>query len=244
MNWYSQYGEDALLAKIFNKTNGLCVEVGANDGIKYSNTKYFEEIGWQCILIEPTPNLCSKIRKNRKGKLFECAASSAEGEMTLHVAEGHDLFSSLESCSTMAEELGQHQAIIKPVLVPVRPLNDILVEACVNSIQFVSIDVEGHEMGVLGGFDLNRWKPNIVLIEDKSDLVVTAVENHMKQYGYRRFYRSGGNDWYAKAGQIRVFFMLKMLAVGRAELRGMLKVWLPRGLLRFIILTRRSLLKR
>ncbi len=243
MNWYSQYGEDALLAKIFDKTKGLCVEVGANDGIKYSNTKHFEEIGWQCILIEPTPYLCSKIRKNRKGKLFECAASSAEGEMTLHVAEGHDLFSSLESCSTMAEELGRNQTIIKSVSVRIRPLDDMLEEASVDSIEFISIDVEGHEMAVLEGLDLNRWKPRVVLIEDKSDLDKTAVERHMTQYGYMRFYRSGGNDWYAKSRQISLFFMLRMLIIGRAELRGLLKVLLPRPLLRFAILTRRSLLK-
>jgi FkbM family methyltransferase len=243
MNWYSQYGEDALLAEIFDSTTGLCVEVGANDGIRYSNTKHFEEIGWQCILIEPTPHLCNKIRENRKCILFECAASSAEGEMTLHIAEGHDLFSSLESCSTMAEELGRHQATIKSVSVRVRPLDIMLTEAVVKSIDFVSIDVEGHEMAVLGGFDLNRWRPRVVLIEDKSDLHVTEVERHMTQHGYRRFYRSGGNDWYANPGRIGVYFMLRMLAAGRAELRGLLKVWLPRSLVRFVLLTRRSLLK-
>jgi FkbM family methyltransferase len=243
MKWYSQYGEDALLAKIFDGVKGLCVEVGANDGIMYSNTKHFEEAGWQCILVEPTPNLCSKIRENRRCRLFECAASSNEGEMMLHVAVEHDLFSSLESHSTMAEELGRHQATIKSVPVRVRPLDAMLTEADAQSIEFVSIDVEGHEMAVLGGFDLNRWRPCVVLIEDKSDLVVTDVERHMLDRGYRRFYRSGGNDWYAKPGRIGVYFMLQMLIADRAELRGLLKVWLPRPIVRFILLTRRSLLK-
>jgi hypothetical protein len=143
----------------------------------------------------------------------------------------------------MAEELGRHQATIKSVSVRVRPLDIMLTEAVVKSIDFVSIDVEGHEMAVLGGFDLNRWRPRVVLIEDKSDLHVTEVERHMTQHGYRRFYRSGGNDWYANPGRIGVYFMLRMLAAGRAELRGLLKVWLPRSLVRFVLLTRRSLLK-
>ena len=82
--------------------------------------------------------------------------------MALHVAEGQDLFSSLEPSSTMAEEIGRAQAKITSVLVRVRPLNDILQEASVDSIEFISIDVEGHELAVLQGFDLNRWDPKIV----------------------------------------------------------------------------------
>jgi FkbM family methyltransferase len=240
-NWYSQYGEDQLLAQIFGRTAGLCVEVGANDGVKYSNTKHFEEIGWQCILVEPTPALCRKIRANRNGKLFECAASSAEGEMLLHVVEENDLFSSLEDCSTMAEDLYQNKSKIKSISVSVRPLDAMLSEAHAQSIDFVSIDVEGHEISVLGGFDLDRWRPCVVLIEDKSDLDVTEVERHMVQRGYRRFYRSGGNDWYAKSGRISAYFMLRMLASGRVTLRGLLKVWMPRTMLRLILLARRSL---
>jgi len=244
MKWYSQYGEDTLLAKIFDGKKGLCIEVGANDGIKYSNTKHFEEIGWQCILIEPTPSLCVKIRKNRTGKLFECAASSVEGEMMLHVAEGHDLFSSIESCSTMAKELSKHKANINSISVRVRPLDDILEEAFVKSIEFISIDVEGHEMEVLGGFNLNRWQPSILLIEDNSDLVVTEVERHMIKHGYRRFYRSGGNDWYGKSGRIGLDFMLRMLADGHVKPLGLLKVWVPRPLARLVLLTRRFFLKK
>ena len=37
--YYSQFGEDKILEQIFNKKKaGLCVEVGANDGINDSNT--------------------------------------------------------------------------------------------------------------------------------------------------------------------------------------------------------------
>ena len=164
--------------------------------------------------------------------------------MALHIAEGHDLFSSLESRSTMAQELSRHQVSIRSVAVRVRPLDAILTEAGAQSIEFISIDVEGHEMAVLGGLDLDRWMPDIVLIEDRSDLLVTEVEQHMRSYGYRRFYRSGGNDWYAKPGRVGVFFMLRMLAIGRAELRGLLKVWLPRAVLRYVLSNRRSILKR
>ena len=34
------------------------------------------------------------------------------------------------------------------------------------AFDFLSIDVEGHELEVLGGFDLARWRPRLVLLED------------------------------------------------------------------------------
>ena len=40
--------------------------MGALDGIKYSNTKFFEELlNWTGILIEPNPVMFNKLIKNR-----------------------------------------------------------------------------------------------------------------------------------------------------------------------------------
>lgn len=162
--------------------------------------------------------------------------------MTLHVAEEHDLYSSMESKSTTAEELGIQKDKINSIKVRVRPLDAILMEAGACKIKFISIDVDGHEMEVLSGFDLNQWNPIIVIIEYKSDLMITPVESYMKAAGYQRFYRSGGNDWYAKRSVISAYFMLKMLMLGYVKISGLLKVWLPRNVARWILLTSRSLM--
>ena len=55
--YYSQCGEDEFLNEtiFFNKKNGKYIELGALDGIQYSNTKFFEDnLGWSGVLIEPT----------------------------------------------------------------------------------------------------------------------------------------------------------------------------------------------
>ena len=44
---YSQFGEDVLLHRIFRKSAGVCVEVGAHDGITFSNSLFFEQLGWR-----------------------------------------------------------------------------------------------------------------------------------------------------------------------------------------------------
>lgn len=54
-NRYSQYGEDGITEAIFEKVgvkNRWCLEVGASDGILFSNSRQFVEEGWNVILIE------------------------------------------------------------------------------------------------------------------------------------------------------------------------------------------------
>ncbi len=51
--------------------------------------------------------------------------------------------------------------------VPIRTLKDILEEAgAPRGFDFLSIDVEGHEIEVLRGIDLRRWRPHLIMIED------------------------------------------------------------------------------
>jgi len=82
--------------------------------------------------------------------------------------------------------------------VPVRTLNDILQEAEAPSpIDLLSIDVEGHEIEVLHGFDLARWRPRLIMIEDH----VGDLERHwyLQSSGYRLIRRVGNNGWYVPA---------------------------------------------
>ena len=51
--------------------------------------------------------------------------------------------------------------------VPIRTLDSILDEANAPArLDFLSIDVEGHEIDVLRGFDFARWNPRLILLED------------------------------------------------------------------------------
>ncbi len=69
MKTYSQFGEDIfiVLSNLINqkRSDGVCVEIGALDGLQYSNTKFFEDtLGFKSILIEPS-NSFSLIPFNR-----------------------------------------------------------------------------------------------------------------------------------------------------------------------------------
>src|SRR5450755_2985061 len=89
--YFSQFGEDKRLHKIFGSHCGTCVEVGAHDGTHFSNTRFFELQGWNCVLVEPNPNLWPLIEKSRpKSQLFKCAASATRGKLVLHILPTDD----------------------------------------------------------------------------------------------------------------------------------------------------------
>lgn len=51
------------------------------------------------------------------------------------------------------------------VEVPARTLTSILEEARVARVDLLSLDVEGHEVSVLMGLDLERFAPHYILVE-------------------------------------------------------------------------------
>jgi FkbM family methyltransferase len=200
--FYSQFGEDKILFEIFQKkTNGLCVEVWANNGIDDSTSFFFEQIGWKCILVEPNPFLCQKIRKERNALLYECAASNRMDTETLYVVEGAERSDGLSTISNKKEihdKIKSHGFVSSPIRIKTMTLDRMLQDAHIDcEIDFISIDVEGHEYEVLEGFTIEQWNPAIVLIEDNSNFENVTVKKYLKKHGYVRFMRTGVNDWYA-----------------------------------------------
>lgn len=199
--FHGQFGEDRLLADMFSRNGSMtCVDVGANDGVTGSVSLYFERNGWRCILVEPNPDLCARLRGERDAFLFEGAASSTRGTTTLMLAEGADLSHAVSSVEPNARAGIRRQGLsVREVAVATAPLDDILESAGAvpGEIAFVSIDVEGHEAAVLEGFSLKLWRPRVLIIEDNSILLGNGLRETLARQGYVRFRRTGVNDWYA-----------------------------------------------
>ena len=69
-NVYSQFGEDGVLGQIFKDLNiekGVCVEIGAGDGVEYSNTRHLLEQGWSGVWIEGDEGKYAKAVENSEG---------------------------------------------------------------------------------------------------------------------------------------------------------------------------------
>ena len=173
--------------------SGFFVEVGANRPQELSQTWHLEQLGWTGILIEPQPELAGDLCRARSAKVFAVACSSPENagrRMQLHVAGP---WSALDRDRMTPG--AQPERVIE---VPVRTLDDILIEARAPvGFDFLSIDVEGHELEVLSGFDFARWRPRLVLLED----FVGNLSKHrfLRAAGYRLVRRFDNNGWYIPA---------------------------------------------
>lgn len=197
--YYAQYGEDEILDKILGKKSGVCVEVGGFDGVTGSNTYYFEKLGWRCLVVEPMPDFCRKIREVRSCEVAEIAASDKAGEAEFIVAVGVETLSTMEKDDNhFARIRSSSQQEMRKITVKTARLDDILIEHGITTIDFLTIDVEGHEMSVLAGMSFSAISPRIVILEDNSNGVDARVKHFMKSVGYTRFKRTVCNDWYAK----------------------------------------------
>jgi len=197
-NYFAQFGEDRILDAIFlHRRDGNCIEVGANDGITDSMTYHFELMGWNCLVVEPIPELAGRISEKRDCIVENCAASSSEGETSFFVAEEALGMSGMDLTRDRRKQIVRAGGALKEIKVRKKTLDAILEESDFGRIDFVSIDVEGHELEVLKGFSLERHRPRILLIEDNSNQTDPTVQSYMKGKGYVLFRRTGVNDWYA-----------------------------------------------
>jgi FkbM family methyltransferase len=183
--------EQALVRDFFDGArSGFFVEVGANRPQQESQSWHLEQLGWTGVLVEPQPDLAAELWCVRSAKVFAVACSSpanAGRRMRLYVAGA---LSSLDR-DRMAPG-AQPESVIE---VPVRTLDDILIEArAPEGLDLLSIDVEGHELEVLSGFDIARWRPRLILLEDH----VGSLDKHrfLKSGGYRLIRRFENNGWY------------------------------------------------
>lgn len=189
--------EACLVREFFGDRRGFFVEVGANDPELISQSWHLEQIGWSGVLVEPLPAYAERLRNTRKAKVYELASTSPElagRPLMLHVAGP---LSAIDPARMASGAQSEHT-----IAVATRTLDDVLQDAgAPRPLDFVSIDVEGHELEVLRGFDLAHWQPRLVLLEDHvTDL---ARHRYMQRAGYRLIRRSGDNGWYIPAWPMR-----------------------------------------
>ena len=184
-------GEQDLVRRFFgNKQHGYYVDVGANHPTEESQTWHLEQLGWKGWLIEPLSYYCELLKERRSGTVIQCACSSREN---------HDKVLRLISDgvhSTLNENpiaIGAHSE--EYVDVTCKTLDSILESNSASpGFDFISIDIEGHEMEMFRGFSLQKWRPKLVLLEDH--VINHEKHNHMTRNGYQLIMRTGINSWY------------------------------------------------
>ncbi|MBI4437477.1 FkbM family methyltransferase [Candidatus Uhrbacteria bacterium] len=189
-NIYSQNGEDGVIEFLLKKMPTLpryLIDIGANDGVESSNSRWLiEKYGFDGLLIEPYPPAFENLKnlyQNQVGMTLSnqaVGATSHQGAINWH---GH--FQSLPT--------------------PIRQVNEVL-EQAPQEIGFLSIDVDGQDNEVLQSIDWKRHRPWFVIAEIDSSAPnhLQAQTDIMDQAGYQPFLHIG-NVFYVrkdKAGEL------------------------------------------
>jgi FkbM family methyltransferase len=172
---FAQKKLDVKLERFLGFTGGFFVEAGANDGITHSNTVYFERhLDWTGLLVEPIPELAARCRRNRPACIVEnCALVSLDYERPTIDMHYCDLMSIVRGARRSDEadrehlRAGKRLQEVEPyeVTVPASPLSSLFDRHGVTHCDLLSLDVEGFELSALKGLDLERHRPDWILVE-------------------------------------------------------------------------------
>lgn len=195
----SQYGQAFLIGELLYSKPGYYVDVGARCGKAISNTRFLEKKGWSGVCIEPHPDLFSQLKENRSCNLVNCAASSHDGALKFVklLEEPFGNSGLLETFPNPNRLSGMRHEIIE---VEVKTLDRILTDiGAPEHIQYLDVDVEGHEEDVLEGLDLNKYKIDYIGIECRTETPkFDRINKRLRGFGYIAFANIGSDIFFMK----------------------------------------------
>jgi len=182
--YFSQYGQDSwVVERVFPgySQHGFFIEIGAGDGLLLSNTAVLEKrLGWHGLLIEPSQKF-EQLKINRKVKCIKACVSSKNGKIYIAEIPGPDNLkndpnNTLRSMTIEAPtieiarekvlaELPQDlQGKVTEDNIIVREIECMTISRALNEsetpkiIDYMSLDVEGHEYEIMSKFPFDEYK--------------------------------------------------------------------------------------
>jgi FkbM family methyltransferase len=209
MQFYSQYSQDQwLYENLFpQKVNGTFVEIGADDGVDKSNTKFFEDLGWRGVCIEPSPKRYQLLKNNRASICENVAVSDVSGE-----AEFMDIAGWGKGLSGIVDKYDERHKIRierelqhpdnrgrELVKVKTETLSALLRRHGIDKVDLCSIDTEGGEFEIINSINFSECQFGVFLIENNYE--DRRVKDFLVSQGYKLVKRLTIDDVYVKTPQ-------------------------------------------
>jgi FkbM family methyltransferase len=164
---YAQNGEDIVLARGLLDSDGFYVDIGAFDPHEDSVTKMFYERGWRGVNVDPIPEVMERFERDRPRDINVQAAISAEpGDAELWTGPpgliGHSTLDAEIARAHIDDGVEFTRSTVRTMRL------DSLLDEFVPAgtvVDFLKVDVEGHERAVLESCDWTRWRPRVVVVE-------------------------------------------------------------------------------
>jgi FkbM family methyltransferase len=198
---YSQHKEELIIRHFFaDRRGGFFVDVGSYHWRRWSTTYYLEKhLGWSGIAIDALSELADGYTRNRPNtSFFNYIVTDHSGTReTLYKAGG--LSSTKEDHLALFTEAPPEPETVE---VPTITLNELLDQNGVSRIDFLSMDIEQGEPAALAGFDIERFRPQLVCIE-ATRTIRDAISAYFAAHDYERidaYLEYDAQNWYYRPG--------------------------------------------
>lgn len=208
MKFYGQFNPpvDKVLYETYfkDKRDGFFIECGAYDGLLDTCGKFFEEsMGWKGINIEAAPRLFQRLLINRPTSFMNLnvALSNKNGSATFNdivsptgIADGNG---SLTHKEAHVKQITDQHCTFKPVEVQTIRFADLMRKHIVTHIDFMVLDVEGHEVEALEGMAASPTIPEVMCVEYPF-AGLDGIKKVLESYGYKLDFLKEVNAFFSR----------------------------------------------
>lgn len=197
---YAQNFEDVMLWRALGHvTDGVYVDVGAQHPRIDSISRAFYERGWRGVHIEPVPAFAAMLREDRPDEtVLQVALGEREGTLALNVFADTGLSTAIDNYAQRHQAERNYQ--VQHIEVPMLTLRSALGSVAGKEVHWLKIDVEGFEEQVLRGWDSQKLRPWIIVVEatipNSAKTDYARWDHLVTGAGYRFVYFDGLNRFY------------------------------------------------
>ena len=160
---FSLTGIDLVIDYIFKKKNGFYIDVGCNHPVYNNNTFLLHKKGWKGVNIDIDLKSIELFNIFRKEDFNINVAASSKDDVLEYI--------NFHEKSPINKIKDDDVKSVVPFR-EIKKINSLTLDSIIENspfkdkkIDFISIDVEGHELEVVKGLNLQKHKPSIIVIE-------------------------------------------------------------------------------
>jgi len=207
LNNGSQFGEEKCILNFFDKKyKGKFLDIGCFHPTRHNNTYAMYKRGWHGVNIDLNPLTIKLFNFFRTRDInINAAISDKEESKTLYFVDELNTQNTLEAnhLSFLKNHHNLKDEEIFEQEIKTKRLDKILDNYNFNDIDFMNIDVEGHELNILNSIDFLKYKIKFICIEmidhnDQAKLVNKKLNAILEKNDYALNRKIGFNFIFKK----------------------------------------------
>lgn len=167
--WFSQTGEDELIAKYLPEAVGNYVDIGAGLPIRGSNTYFLYQRGWRGIVVDP---ISINIKLSRLFRPFDSRLQICVGKKNNEVdffefiPYGYSTIDKSVAAKLTENKTAKLRSLTR---MPILPASEFMPSMRPSEPTFLSIDIEGADYDALCSINWEKTRPRVICVEEWPD---------------------------------------------------------------------------